>query len=153
MAKTKEIEKKETPTVSKKEKVAKKKSPAVKKEAVEDSDAPKELRSKRNSGRPSNEERTSNDYLRTNLRLLAADLLADMRKNFRKYGSKDKVSLLGMCLKTLSLSDDAERDEDDLTFEILAKKYLKMKDDARRADEAIKQAMTANPLGTQQQTE
>lgn len=117
------------------------------------SDAPKELRSKRNPGRPSNEDRTSNDNLKTNIRLLAADLLTDMRKNFRKYGSKDKVSLLGMCLKTLSLSDDAERDEDDLTFEILAKKYLKMKDTAREADKAIKLAMTANPLGKQQQTE
>lgn len=153
MAKTKEIEKKETPAVSKKEKVAKKKSPTIKKEAVEDSDAPKELRSKRNSGRPSNEERTSNDYLKTNIRLLASDLLIDMRKNFRKYGEKDKVSLLGMCLKTLSLNDDAERDEDDLTFEILAKKYLKMKDDARKADDVIKAAMTANPHGKQQQTE
>lgn len=131
----------------------KSKAKAAPKKDAAASDTPKDLRSKRNSGRPSNEERTSNDYLKTNLRLLAADLLADMRKNFRKYGSKDKVSLLGMCLKTLSLSDDADRDEDDLTFEILAKKYLKMKDDARRADEAIKQAMTANPLGTQQQTE
>lgn len=117
------------------------------------SDAPKELRSKRNSGRPSNEERTSNDYLKTNIRLLASDLLMDMRKNFRKYGEKDKVSLLGMCLKTLSLNDDAERDEEDLTFELLAKKYLQMKDKAREADKAIKQAMTANPLGKQQQTE
>lgn len=142
----------------KEEDKTKAKSPKLKAKAASEKDAaasdtPKELRSKRNSGRPSNEERTSNDYLKTNLRLLASDLLMDMRKNFRKYGSKDKVSLLGMCLKTLSLSDDAERDEDDLTFEILAKKYLKMKDDARRADEAIKQAMTANPLGKQQQTE
>lgn len=134
-------------------KSSKSKAKAAPKKDAAASDTPKELRSKRNSGRPSNEERTSNDYLKTNIRLLASDLLADMRKNFRKYGSKDKVSLLGMCLKTLSLSDDAERDEDDLTFEILAKKYLKMKDDARRADEAIKQAMTANPLGKQQQTE
>lgn len=144
--------------VKKEEDKTKVKSPKSKaKEASEKdsaaSDAPKELRSKRNSGRPSNEERTSNDYLKTNIRLLASDLLMDMRKNFRKYGEKDKVSLLGMCLKTLSLNDDAERDEEDLTFELLAKKYLQMKDKAREADKAIKQAMTANPLGKQQQTE
>lgn len=144
--------------VKKEEDKTKVKSPKSKAKATSEmdaaaSDAPKELRSKRNSGRPSNEERMSNDYLKTNIRLLASDLLMDMRKNFRKYGEKDKVSLLGMCLKTLSLNDDAERDEDDLTFEILAKKYLKMKDDARKADEVIKAAMTANPLGKQQQTE
>lgn len=144
--------------VKKEEDKTKVKSPKSKaKEASEKdasaSDAPKELRSKRNSGRPSNEERTSNDYLKTNIRLLASDLLMDMRKNFRKYGEKNKVSLLGMCLKTLSLNDDAERDEEDLTFELLAKKYLQMKDKAREADKAIKQAMTANPLGKQHQTE
>lgn len=144
--------------VKKEEDKTKVKSPKSKAKATSEkdaaaSDAPKELRSKRNSGRPSNEERMSNDYLKTNIRLLASDLLMDMRKNFRKYGEKDKVSLLGMCLKTLSLNDDAERDEDDLTFEILAKKYLKMKDDARKADEVIKAAMTANPHGKQQQTE
>lgn len=144
--------------VKKEEDKTKVKSPKSKAKATSEkdaaaSDAPKELRSKRNSGRPSNEERMSNDYLKTNIRLLASDLLMDMRKNFRKYGGKDKVSLLGMCLKTLSLNDDAERDEDDLTFEILAKKYLKMKDDARKADDVIKAAMTANPHGKQQQTE
>ena len=144
--------------VKKEEDKTKVKSPKSKAKAASEkdaaaSDAPKELRSKRNSGRPSNEERMSNDYLKTNIRLLASDLLTDMRKNFRKYGEKDKVSLLGMCLKTLSLNDDAERDEDDLTFEILAKKYLKMRDDARKADEVIKAAMTANPLEKQQQTE
>lgn len=144
--------------VKKEEDKTKVKSPKSKAKATSEkdaaaSDAPKELRSKRNSGRPSNEERMSNDYLKTNIRLLASDLLMDMRKNFRKYGEKDKVSLLGMCLKTLSLNDDAERDEDDLTFEILAKKYLKMKDDARKADDVIKAAMTANPHGKQQQTE
>ena len=109
-------------------------------------DAPADLRSKRQTGRPSNEERTSNDALKTSMRLLAADLIADVRKNYKKFAEKDKVTLLGMLLKTLSLNDEAERDEEDLTFSILAQKYLKLKDEAHKAEEAIRSAMTSNTL-------
>lgn len=104
-------------------------------------DAPADLRSKRNAGRPSNDERTTNDALKSNLRLLAADLIADIRRDYKNYPGKDKCTLLGMILKTLSLNDDAERDDEDLTFELLAKKYLKLKDDAKRAEEAIRHSI------------
>lgn len=126
-----------------KPKEAKPKAKAAPKKDAVASDTPKDLRSKRNSGRPSNEERTSNEFLKSQLRLLAADLIADIRKGYKNYAGKDKASLLGMVLKTLSLNDDADRDEEDLTFELLAKKYLKLKDDAQKADEAFRIAATA----------
>lgn len=105
------------------------------------SDAPKDLRGKKHNGRPSNDERTTNEEIKKNLRLLTADLIQEIRRDLKKYSGKDKASLLSTCLRTLSLNDEEGRDEGDITFELLAKKYLKLKDDARKADLAIKQAM------------
>ena len=130
----------------------KQKKAVVKKDMTTANDTPKDLRSKRQSGRPSNEERTSNESLKTNMRLLAADLLSDMRKNYKKFDEKNKISLLGMILKTLSLADDAERDETEITFEILAKKYLELKTTAAEAERATREATLSNPLNKQQNT-
>lgn len=105
------------------------------------SDAPVDLRGKKRNGRPSNDERTTNEEIKKNLRLLTADLIQDIRRDLKKYSGKDKASLLSTCLRTLSLNDEEGRDEGDITFELLAKKYLKLKDDARKADLAIRQAM------------
>ena len=71
-------------------------------------DIPEDLRSGRSAGRPSNAERTSTKYLDDQLALLAADLLADLRKNHKKVPIERKGDLLCKILPHLARSENPE---------------------------------------------
>lgn len=104
-------------------------------------DIPEDLRSGRSAGRPSNAERTSSKYLDDQLALLAADLLADLRKNHKKVPIERKGDLLCKILPHLARSENPE-DSKTLTMEIMGKKYLGLEIKIREAEEATREAAT-----------
>ena len=106
-----------------------------------DTDSPEDLRSGRYTGRPSNAERTSSKYLDDQLALLAADLLADLRKNHKKIPIDRKGDLLCKILPHLAKSDNPE-DSKTLSMEIMGKKYLGLEIKIREAEEATREAAT-----------
>ena len=104
-------------------------------------DIPEDLRSGRSAGRPSNAERTSSKYLDDQLALLAADLLADLRKNHKKVPIERKGDLLCKILPHLARSENPE-DSKILSMEIMGKKYLGLEIKIREAEEATREAAT-----------
>lgn len=108
---------------------------------VADTDFPEDLRSGRSAGRPSNAERTSSKYLDDQLALLAADLLADLRKNHKKVPIERKGDLLCKILPHLARSENPE-DSKTLSMEIMGKKYLGLEIKIREAEEATREAAT-----------
>lgn len=104
-------------------------------------DVPEDLRSGRSAGRPSNAERTSSKYLDDQLALLAADLLADLRKNHKKVPIERKGDLLCKILPHLARSENPE-DSKTLSMEIMGKKYLGLEIKIREAEEATREAAT-----------
>ena len=104
-----------------------------------DTDIPEDLRSGRSAGRPSNAERTSSKYLDDQLALLAADLLADLRKNHKKVPIERKGDLLCKILPHLARSENPE-DSKTLSMEIMGKKYLGLEIKIREAEEATREA-------------
>ena len=104
-------------------------------------DIPEDLRSGRSAGRPSNAERTSSKYLDDQLALLAADLLADLRKNHKKVPIERKGDLLCKILPHLARSENPE-DSKTLSMEIMGKKYLGLEIKIREAEEATREAAT-----------
>lgn len=106
-----------------------------------DTDFPEDLRSGRSAGRPSNAERTSSKYLDDQLALLAADLLADLRKNHKKVPIERKGDLLCKILPHLARSENPE-DSKTLSMEIMGKKYLGLEIKIREAEEATREAAT-----------
>lgn len=104
-------------------------------------DIPEDLRSGRSAGRPSNAERTSSKYLDEQLALLAADLLADLRKNHKKVPIERKGDLLCKILPHLARSENPE-DSKTLSMEIMGKKYLGLEIKIREAEEATREAAT-----------
>ena len=106
-----------------------------------DADIPEDLRSGRSAGRPSNAERTSSKYLDDQLALLAADLLADLRKNHKKVPIERKGDLLCKILPHLARSENPE-DSKTLSMEIMGKKYLGLEIKIREAEEATREAAT-----------
>lgn len=111
------------------------------KRARKDADIPEDLRSGRSAGRPSNAERTSSKYLDDQLALLAADLLADLRKNHKKVPIERKGDLLCKILPHLARSENPE-DSKTLSMEIMGKKYLGLEIKIREAEEATREAAT-----------
>lgn len=111
------------------------------KRARKDADIPEDLRSGRSAGRPSNAERTSSKYLDDQLALLAADLLADLRKNRKKVPIERKGDLLCKILPHLARSENPE-DSKTLSMEIMGKKYLGLEIKIREAEEATREAAT-----------
>lgn len=111
------------------------------KRARKDTDIPEDLRSGRSAGRPSNAERTSSKYLDDQLALLAADLLADLRKNHKKVPIERKGDLLCKILPHLARSENPE-DSKTLSMEIMGKKYLGLEIKIREAEEATREAAT-----------
>lgn len=118
---------------------AEKKPKRVRKVAA---DVPEDLRSGRSAGRPSNAERTSSKYLDDQLALLAADLLADLRKNHKKVPIERKGDLLCKILPHLARSENPE-DSKTLSMEIMGKKYLGLEIKIREAEEATREAATS----------
>ena len=118
---------------------AEKKPKRVRKVAA---DIPEDLRSGRSAGRPSNAERTSSKYLDDQLALLAADLLADLRKNHKKVPIERKGDLLCKILPHLARSENLE-DSKTLSMEIMGKKYLGLEIKIREAEEATREAATS----------
>ena len=118
---------------------AEKKPKRVRKVAA---DIPEDLRSGRSAGRPSNAERTSSKYLDDQLALLAADLLADLRKNHKKVPIERKGDLLCKILPHLARSENPE-DSKTLSMEIMGKKYLGLEIKIREAEEATREAATS----------
>lgn len=112
------------------------------KRARKDTDIPEDLRSGRSAGRPSNAERTSSKYLDDQLALLAADLLADLRKNHKKVPIERKGDLLCKILPHLARSENPE-DSKTLSMEIMGKKYLGLEIKIREAEEATREAATS----------
>ena len=106
----------------------------------DDKDIPEDLRGKRvSAGRPSNAERTTSQYLDNQLALLAADLLADLRKNHKKIPIERKGDLLCKILPHLTRTE-SEQDNKALSMELLGKKYLGLEIKIHAAEEASREA-------------
>lgn len=104
----------------------------------DDKDIPEDLRGKRvSAGRPSNAERTTSQYLDNQLALLAADLLADIRKNYKKIPIDKKGDFLCKILPHLTRTE-SEQDSKTLSMELLGKKYLDIKVKIHDAEEATR---------------
>lgn len=120
--------------VSKKEKTTRK----PRKPVSDDKDIPEDLRGKRvSAGRPSNAERTTSQYLDNQLALLAADLLSDIRKNYKEIPIEKKGDFLCKILPHLTRTE-SEQDSKTLSMELLGKKYLDIKVKIHDAEEATR---------------
>lgn len=118
-------------------KTVKKKSPTVRKKKVEDipdeepksiiqdtaADAPADLRGRKRAGRPTDAERSKQEFRDEKIALLCADWLDDIRKARKQIPLTAKLKSLPKYLKLLVREDDVD-DESDVTLVLLADKYL-----------------------------
>lgn len=141
MGTSKKVNKK-VPTSPQSEELVQTASEKKPKRVRKDAEIPEDLRSGRSAGRPSNAERTSSKYLDDQLALLAADLLADLRKNHKKVPIERKGDLLCKILPHLARSENPE-DSKTLSLEIMGKKYLGLEIKIREAEEATREAATS----------
>lgn len=137
MKKTKEDIKEKKAAAEKPTKKPAKKKTTVRKKKVEDipdeepkgikedasSDAPKDLRGRKPAGRPTDAERSKQEFRDEKIALLCADWLDDIRKARNEIPITAKIKNLPSYLKLLVREDDVD-DESDVTLVLLADKYL-----------------------------
>lgn len=131
-----------------KEKIVKKKSPTVRKKKVEDIpaeepkgivqeagvDAPADLRGRKRAGRPTDAERSKQEFRDEKIALLCADWIDDIRKERENIPITAKIKALPNFIKLLVREDDVD-DESDVTLVLLADKYLGLQKQFHEAEE------------------
>lgn len=125
-----------------------KKAPARKRASAEpvavdpDADIPRDLRGSHRRGRVSNKERMSKAYIDEQKKLLAADLLQDLKNARKNMTVGQKTNLLSMLLRTIVFEDDTN-DESSLTLELMGQRYLGLKIEMKNAEKASMEAFSA----------
>ena len=84
----------------------------------------KDLRGSKQTGRPSNTDRSTSAAIKEQIHLLTADLLFGLRKEVKMMTPNEKTNLLGKLLQYVA--EDEGGSIEDASFNILAEKYLKI---------------------------
>lgn len=140
-------EEEKKPKKTKKQKKAPARKRASAKAAAEgqdafDADIPTDLRGSHRRGRVSNKERTSKAWIEEQEKLLAADLLADIRKARKDMTIAMKIRAYDTLMRHIVFEDDSN-DESTLTLELMGQRYLGLKIEMKNAEKASLEAFSA----------